>query len=79
MVLTMRLLFGSTFQSYNTLVEEPFSIPPCFLQFIVLREFLKGLFVNEHMELYEKIVSKSPDFEDFFFFSPESPYLDNRF
>ncbi len=30
MVLTMTLLFGSTFQSYNTLVKEPFSIPTIF-------------------------------------------------
>jgi hypothetical protein len=71
-------LFGLTFQSYNTLVKEPFSIP-MFLQFIVLREFWKGLFVTKHMEQYAKIVSKSPDFEDFFFFFSKSSYLDNRF
>jgi hypothetical protein len=39
--------------------------------FFALHSFeriLKGLFVTKHMELYEKIVSKSPDFEGFFFF-----------
>jgi hypothetical protein len=39
MVFDNETLFGSTFQSCNTLVKEPFSIPMFFLQFIVLREF----------------------------------------
>lgn len=71
-------LFGSTLQSYNTLVEEPFSIPPCFLQFIVLREFWKVHLSTSIWNFMRKLCQSLQILRLFFFF-PESPYLDNRF